>query len=72
MKILTFSNKDQMPALGLGTWKSAPGEVKQAIIHAIKIGYRHIDCAAIYGNEHEIGAAISECIDKGIVKRSDL
>ena len=55
MKNLTFSNKDQMPAFGLGTWKSAPGEVKSAVINAIEIGYRHLDCAAIYGNENEGG-----------------
>ncbi len=72
MHTLTFSNNDKMPALGLGTWKSAPGEVKQAVIHAIEIGYRHIDCAAIYQNEAEIGDAIAECIEKGLVKREDL
>ena len=72
MSTLTFSNNDQMPALGLGTWKSAPGEVKQAVTHAIEIGYRHIDCAAIYKNEIEIGEAIAECIQKGLVKREKL
>lgn len=72
MQNLSFSNNDQMPAFGLGTWKSAPGEVKKAIIQAIEIGYRHIDCAAIYGNETEIGEAIAECIEKGLVTRSDL
>jgi alcohol dehydrogenase (NADP+) len=72
MGTLNYSNKDQMPALGLGTWKSAPGEVKQAIIQAIEIGYRHIDCAAIYKNEHEIGEALTECITKGMVTREEL
>ena len=61
-----------MPAFGLGTWKSNPGEVKEAVIEAIKIGYRHIDCAAIYGNESEVGEGIQECIEGGIVRRKDL
>jgi len=39
---------------------------------AIKTGYRLIDCAGGYGNEHEVGEAISECIAQGIVKREDL
>lgn len=69
---LKFSNNDAMPALGLGTWKSSPGEVKQAVINAIEIGFRHIDCAAIYKNEAEIGEAILECIQNGIVKREEL
>ncbi|MEO1053090.1 MAG: aldo/keto reductase [Bacteroidota bacterium] len=69
---LSFANGDQMPALGLGTWKSEPGEVYNAIIEALKIGYRHIDCAAIYANEAEIGNALSDAIKQGIVKRDDL
>lgn len=61
-----------MPALGLGTWKSDPGVVKEAIIEAIKIGYRHIDCAAIYKNEKEIGEAFTECFAQDLVKREEL
>lgn len=61
-----------MPALGLGTWKSAPGEVYRAVREAIRIGYRHLDCAAIYGNEAEIGQALTECFSDGTVRREEL
>ncbi|KAJ5176109.1 uncharacterized protein N7482_001986 [Penicillium canariense] len=62
----------EIPALGLGTWQSAPGEVARAVSHAIKVGYRHIDTALCYGNEHEVGQGIKEAIDAGIVKREEL
>ena len=72
MKTLTFENGDKMPALGLGTWKSAPGDVKTAVLEAIKTGYRHIDCAFVYGNENEVGEAILEAIQSGLVTREEL
>jgi glycerol 2-dehydrogenase (NADP+) len=34
----------EIPALGLGTWQSAPGDVKDSVFYAISIGYKHIDC----------------------------
>jgi alcohol dehydrogenase (NADP+) len=72
MKTLGFANGDQMPILGLGTWKSAPGEVHAAVREAIRIGYRHIDCAWLYGNEVEIGSALRDAIRDGDVTRKDL
>ena len=72
MKQLLLDNNDQIPIIGLGTWQSAPGEVYQAIKEAIRIGYRHIDCAFIYRNEAEIGTAIADCIKEGLVKREEL
>jgi alcohol dehydrogenase (NADP+) len=72
MKHYKLANGDAIPALGLGTWKSEKGKVYQAVKEAIKIGYRHIDCAAIYGNEEEIGQALKDVIASEGVKRQDL
>jgi len=72
MNKLKFENGDELDAIGLGTWKSEPGEVYQAVRDAIKIGYRHIDCAWIYFNEAEIGTALKDAILAGDVKRADL
>lgn len=72
MRYLDFSGGDRMPALGLGTWMAEPGEVATAIKEAVRIGYRHIDCAFIYGNEAEIGEAFAEIFAEGSVSRDDL
>jgi alcohol dehydrogenase (NADP+) len=72
MKRLEFRNKDTMPIVGLGTWLSSKGEVYGAVREAIKMGYRHIDCAHLYENEAEIGLAIKDSISDGIVEREDL
>ena len=72
MQTLSFANGDTMPILGLGTWKSAPEDVYHAVRSAIDAGYRHIDCAMIYGNEPHVGRALRDAIDAGEVTRAEL
>lgn len=69
---MTLNDGRKMPQVGLGTWKSKPGEVKAAVKAAVKCGYRHIDCAAIYKNEAEVGEALAELFAEGIVTREEL
>src|SRR5260221_4515514 len=58
-----------IPAIGLGTWQSSPGQVTDAVAYALsEVGYRHIDCAFAYGNEKEVG----EGIKKSGIKREDI
>ena len=72
MKTLKFKNNDQMPAIGLGTWKATGEEVKKAVKEALIAGFRHIDTAAIYQNETEIGQALKEAFAEGVIKREDV
>lgn len=68
-----LNNGLQVPAVGLGTWKSQPNEVYEAVKYAVKeAGYRHLDCAFVYQNEEEVGRAVSELISTGVVKREEL
>jgi diketogulonate reductase-like aldo/keto reductase len=60
MKYYTLHNGKSIPALGLGTWKSEGNDAYNAVLSALKMGYRHIDTAAIYGNEEEVGRAIRD------------
>ncbi|HUP04285.1 MAG TPA: aldo/keto reductase [Bryobacteraceae bacterium] len=64
----------RMPAIGLGTFGSdhaRPAEIAEAVKGAIQSGYRHIDCASVYGNEAEIGAALEDAFHMGF-RREDL
>ena len=58
MQTRTLNNGVEMPALGLGVFQTPPDETRAAVTAALELGYRHIDTAAAYGNEREVGQAI--------------
>ena len=55
---LTLNNGVELPALGLGVFQTPPDETRDAVRAALDAGYRHIDTAAAYGNEREVGEAV--------------
>jgi alcohol dehydrogenase (NADP+) len=64
----------RMPAIGLGTFGSdrfAPDDIAAAVVGAAEVGYRHFDCASVYGNERLIGSSLARIMAGGI-KREDL
>lgn len=68
----TLNDGNKIPALGLGTYQSPPGEVAAAVESAlVDSGYRHIDCAYLYLNEAEVGQGLKKAFDAGI-KREDI
>jgi len=69
---VVLNNSAKMPIFGLGTWKSKVGEAGNAAKIAIESGYRHIDCAAAYDNEAEIGGVLTALFENNVVKREDL
>ncbi|MDR3229749.1 MAG: aldo/keto reductase [Puniceicoccales bacterium] len=72
----TLASGAKMPAIGMGTFGSdhvSAQEVAAAVLAAAEVGYRHFDCAAVYGNEHEIGPIFKTITAPGSgVRREDL
>ncbi len=58
MTKLTLNNNVEIPAIGLGVFQTPPDETRSAVAAALEAGYRHIDTAAAYGNEREVGVAV--------------
>lgn len=64
-----LANGHTIPAIGMGTFGSdavSADQVAAAVIEAARLGYRHFDCAAVYGNERQIGASLKAIVDSGV------
>ena len=72
MEYVELNNGVKMPILGFGVYQIPESDTKECVLNAIKVGYRSIDTAQSYFNEAEVGDAISEAIEDGLVKREDL
>ncbi|MDN6162284.1 MAG: aldo/keto reductase [Atopostipes sp.] len=68
-----LNDGNEIPVVGFGTWQMPnDGDTTDIVEHAIEVGYRHIDTAAIYGNEEAVGKGIKRAIDRGLVSRDEL
>lgn len=72
MQTIRLNNGVEMPQLGFGVYQIPLDETAEAVYQAIKVGYRLIDTASIYGNEKETGQGIKRAINEGIVTREEL
>ena len=62
---VTLAKDGPMPLLGFGTWQMTRARCRAAVLHALEVGYRHIDTATMYRNEHEVGRAVR---DSGVAR----
>ncbi|BCB05175.1 aldo/keto reductase [Bacillus sp. KH172YL63] len=70
---IRLNNGIEMPQIGYGVFRVEEGkDLEEAVVTAIRSGYRSIDTAAIYGNEQSVGNGIRQAIEKGIVTRKEL
>ena len=74
-EIVNSKKKPAMPCLGFGTWGADHFNnelIAQSVDHALRIGYRHLDCARVHANEKQIGAVIQDHLEKGTCSREEL
>ncbi len=72
MSDMELSNGLKMPIIGFGCYQIYGEDAYNAVVEAIKVGYRHIDTAESYENDEQVGKAVNNCIKEGIVKREEL
>ena len=67
--IIRLAGSGSIPAVGLGTWKIPTTQASEVVWEAMRVGYRHLDCACDYGNELEVGAGLSRAFADGLCRR---
>lgn len=73
MNYITLNTGARMPIIGLGTWNVSKNKAEETIkLALLEYGYRHVDCAAVYQNEKEIGNAFFDIFSKNLLKREDV
>ncbi|MBJ7336320.1 aldo/keto reductase [Mycolicibacterium sp.] len=65
---ITLNDGHSVPAIGLGVWQTPAGDTERAVSAALDAGYRHVDTAAAYGNETEVGLALAAAESAGIAR----
>jgi D-xylose reductase len=69
---LVLPDGGHFPAIGLGAWKLPKPSAPAIVREAIRLGYRHLDCACDYGNEAEVGIGIAGALRDGLCRRDEL
>ena len=69
---ISLETPSLIPAIGFGTWRLDKINASEAVSVALQAGYRHIDCAAIYGNEKQVGRGIKDGLEKSGRGREDI
>lgn len=70
-RFFTLNTGARIPAVGLGTWQIDGGSCKSAVAAALEVGYRHFDCAHLYGNEKDVGEILIGAMESGL-KREEV
>jgi D-xylose reductase len=72
MESIPMGGGKPLPTVGLGFWKIDRAQTAETAVDAIRLGYRHLDCASDYGNEAEVGQGIQKALSLGLCTRDSL
>jgi D-xylose reductase len=69
---IALADGGQLPSVGLGFWKMPQPTAPALVREAVRVGYRHLDCACDYGNEPQAGEGIAAALRDGLCRRDEL